>query len=236
MKFKLQEDLIKSEIDHKDQQIKALDELILQEENNFNEALGKMALEQKELEDKLIKANQNLKLEVQSYYNKEKINSNIKKIINYNNERFKEVYKSEISSVKKNKEGKLYDFKFTLEMAMSEPFTDFVKNSTWKHESQKLKVFEYQKIFYYTIGFISLISLIYIGDIDGFLLWLSLFFSLIMLLHIRYRIVNINFFGKGSKNHFYEKFFKKEVEPIFQEEIILLDTIKELDKELKSLI
>mgnify|MGYP000055618620 CR=1 FL=1 len=53
MKFKLQEDLIKSEIDHKDQQIKALDELILQEENNFNEALGKMALEQKELEDKL---------------------------------------------------------------------------------------------------------------------------------------------------------------------------------------
>ena len=60
MKFKLQEDLIKSEIDHKDQQIKALDELILQEENNFNEALGKMALEQKELEDKLIKANQNL--------------------------------------------------------------------------------------------------------------------------------------------------------------------------------
>ena len=80
MKFKLQEDLIKSEIDHKDQQIKALDELILQEENNFNEALGKMALEQKELEDKLIKANQNLKLEVQSYYNKEKINSNIKKI------------------------------------------------------------------------------------------------------------------------------------------------------------
>jgi len=107
MKFKLQEVLIKSEIDHKDQQIKALDELILQEENNFNEALGKMALEQKELEDKLIKANQNLKLEVQSYYNKEKINSNIKKIINYNNERFKEVYKSEISSVKKNKEGKL---------------------------------------------------------------------------------------------------------------------------------
>jgi len=103
MKFKLQEDLIKSEIDHKDQQIKALDELILQEENNFNEALGKMALEQKELEDKLIKANQNLKLEVQSYYNKEKINSNIKKIINYNNERFKEVYKSEISSVKKIK-------------------------------------------------------------------------------------------------------------------------------------
>jgi hypothetical protein len=57
-----------------------------------------------------------------------------------------------------------------------------------------------------------------------------------MLLHIRYRIVNINFFGKGSKNYFYEKFFKKEVEPIFQEEIILLDTIKELDKELKSLI
>ena len=97
-------------------------------------------------------------------------------------------------------------------------------------------MFEYQKIFYYTIGFISLISLIYIGDIDGFLLWLSLFFSLIMLLHIRYRIVNINFFGKGSKNYFYEKFFKKEVEPIFQEEIILLDTIKELDKELKSLI
>ena len=39
------------------------------------------------------------------------------------------------------------NFKFTLEMAMSEPFTDFVKNSIWKHESQKLKVFEYQKIF-----------------------------------------------------------------------------------------
>jgi len=236
MNFDLKEEQLLNEIENLDNQINKLEELIIKDENELNKKLEILYQDEKRLENDLKNANQDLKNAVNSYYDKKRIHESINKILEYTKDEFAKKYNSEVLPFRKNKAGKFQQVEINIPILMEETFSDIVINSSWKHQSKKLKYFEYFKIFYYFLGGLSIMILIDDQNLDGFLLYLSSFLCFLLFSYALFSIIRINFYGKGSINVFYEKFFKNNVEPAFNEQITYLDSIKTLEKELKQLI
>ena len=236
MKFDLKEDQLMTEIQQLDTQINDLEKLMIQDEFQLGKNLEILIENEKRLENDLKIADKDLKNAVNSYYDKKRIHDSINTILDYTSEEFKKKFNSEVFPFRKIQGGKIQPLKINISMLMEETLTDIVRNSSWKHESKKLKFFEYIKILYYFFGGLSVLIFIDNENLNGIFLYLSFFICVLLFSYALFSIFRINFFGKGSVNTFYEKFFKKNVESVYNEEIVFLDSIKTLEKELKQII
>jgi len=236
MKLIKQEEILNTEIEKLDQHIKKLEDLLINDKETLDNLINKLSQDEKELEVKLKDANENLKSEVLLYYNKKIIHEKINKILNYTDDEFEIKYKSKIKLFRPNSKGTLEETNISKTMLKKESFTQIIKNTSWKHESKKIVFFEWLKIIFYFFGAASLIFLVSDKNIEGFLSYLAIGLSLLTLSYTFFIYRNINFYEKGAINSFYEKFFKKNIEPVHQEEIIYLDSINELNKEIKQII
>lgn len=236
MKFDLKEDQLMTEIEQLDTQINDLGKLIIQDESQLEKNLEILIEDEKRLESELKIANKELKNAVNSYYDKKRIHNSINTILNYTREEFQKKFNSEIFPFRKNQAGKFEPTEINISILMEYTLTDIVRNSSWKHESKKLKFFEYVKILYYFLGGFSMLIFIDNENLNGIFLYLSFFITFLIFSYALFSIFRINFYGKGTVNSFYEKFFKNNVESVYNEEIIFLDSVKTLDKELKKII
>lgn len=236
MKFDLKEDQIMSEIENLDLQIRNLEEIIIKDEKELDKIIDSLIEQEERLENDLKKAEIDLKHAVTSHYNKQIIEDSIQKILDYTKVEFRHKYNSDVLPFKKDKNGKFQQIDINLSILMEESLTDIVKNSSWKHDSKKLIFLEYLKILYFILGGVSI--LIFIGNqkLDGFFLYLSFFISFLVFSYALFSIQRIRFYGKGSRDKFYETFFKKTIESVYNEQIVFLDSIIGLEKELIKLI
>jgi len=236
MKFDLKEKQILVQIENLDSQVRNLEETIIIDEKEHENNLSLLTEEEKLLEDKLKKANEDLKNVVNSYYSKKKIHDSIEKIQLYINDEFQRKYNSEVFPFRKNKNGKYEELKISRSTLLEESFTDMVKTSRWKHSSKKLIFFEYLKIFFHILGGVSVLIFIDNENLDGFVLYLSFFICFLIFSYAIFSLAKLRFYEKGTVNIFYDKFFKKNIESVHGEEILFLDSINTLEKELKKLI
>ena len=237
MKIELKEKQLKAEIDELDQEIRLLEDLLVQQETEMKVSLDEYSNQIKVIEQNLSVANSELKKAVNEYLNREKIANYISEIENAIVDKFRTKYNSTVSPVKVIGYNKYDYIKVDYNLLKNYTFTEHIKNSSWKHNSKKLIINESFKIIYYLIGAISFFRLITFWNPEGFI---SIIFSLliffILLFYQIYLFWNIYLYKQGIESTFYKNYFKNNIESNFVEKIQFLDSIKYLDKQIKDLI
>jgi predicted nucleic acid-binding Zn-ribbon protein len=93
MKLVLIEDKLKSEINQLNIEIQELEASIGDDENEIKELLKNISVEEQVLQEKLNKANDDLKFAVKDYYNQHKLSSYITSILTAIEDKFRSKYK-----------------------------------------------------------------------------------------------------------------------------------------------
>ena len=237
MNFLKKEDEINLEIEKLNQNIKEVEDLLTEDKKELDDLLDKLILEQVRLENELKTSNAELRNKVSTFYDKKRINDEITKILNYTLDEFESKYKSIVNPFRKIDQGKFVPLNINLSLLKNESFTEIIKKSSWQHESKKILFLEWGKIILNVIGGFSIFVLVVLADLDNFfLIFIPFFWALITLNYVFFTYININYFGSGSMNYFYENFFEKNVETVYVEEIMYLDSICGLDEEIKKLV